>query len=95
MISILATLTAKNGKAAEVKNELLTLVAHTRKEEGNLQYALHQDPNDENNFIFFEHFKDQAAFDLHASQPYIAAFLAKADALLEKPGELKFLNRIA
>jgi quinol monooxygenase YgiN len=95
MISLIATITAKKDKIEEVKAELLNLVEHTRKEEGNLQYALHQDPQNEQVFIFFEQFKDQVAFDFHASQPYISAFMAKADDLLEKAGELRFLNRLA
>jgi quinol monooxygenase YgiN len=94
MICLIATLIAQPGKANEVLAELQTLVAHTIQEEGNVQYVLHQDPQDEHLFVFYEQFRDQAAFDAHAQQPYIAAFSAKAKALLVKPGELRFLKPI-
>jgi quinol monooxygenase YgiN len=92
MISLIATITAKEDKVEQVLAELQILLKHTTQEEGNIQYVLHRDIERPNVFVFYEQFKDQAAFDFHASQSYIAAFGAKKDELLEKPAELKFLN---
>lgn len=91
MITVIATIIAKKDKIEEVKAGLLNLVAHTTQEGGCIKYVLHQDKDEPNVFLFYEQFQDQAAFDLHASQPYIAAFSAKAGELMEKPPKLRFV----
>ena len=92
MITVVATIIAKQDKIEEVKAGLLNLVSHTVKEEGCIQYTLHQDKDEPNIFIFYEQFKDQTAFDFHAAQPYIAAFSAKVSELMEKPPKLRFVK---
>lgn len=94
MITVIATIIAKKDKIEDVKNGLRELVKHTTQEEGCIKYILHQDRENPNVFMFYEQFKDQAAFDFHASQPYIAAFGAKAGELLEQPPKLRFLNLV-
>lgn len=50
------------------------LVEATRLEEGNLFYSLYQSPIDATEFIFYEEYKNQAAFDTHAASAHFAAF---------------------
>ncbi len=94
MIIIIATIIAKKDKIAEVKAGLQNLVAHTTQETGCISYTLHQDRDNTNVFMFYEQFKDQAAFDFHASQPYIATFSARAGELLEQAPKLRFLDLV-
>jgi quinol monooxygenase YgiN len=94
MVTVIATIIAKKEKIAEVKAGLLDLVAYTTKEEGCIQYTLHQDKDEPHVFVFYEQFKDQEAFDFHASQSYIVSFGVKIPELMEKPPKLRFVEKV-
>ena len=64
-------------------NQLLALVAPTRREAGCLVYELHRDPQNPAKFMFYERFSSQAALDEHLASPYFKAFVAYRAA--EKP----------
>ncbi len=94
MITLTAKLTAKAEKLEEVKQGLHNLVSLTTKEEGCVQYVLHQDVNNPNIFVFYEQFQDQTAFEFHSNAPYIKEFFGKAEELLAVPAELTFLMKL-
>ncbi len=94
MISLIATITAKADKIEELKAELLKLVELTTQEPGCIQYILHQEIENPQIFRFYEQFKDKEAFDFHSNQPYIKNNAARV-ALMEKPGVLTFLTKLA
>ncbi|MDR1779858.1 MAG: antibiotic biosynthesis monooxygenase [Tannerella sp.] len=71
---IVARLTVKEGKEKEFIEVASKLVEATHQEEGNLFYALYQSPFNPSEFIFYEEYKDQAAFDAHSSSAHFAAF---------------------
>ena len=50
------------------------LVTATRAEEGNLFYTLYQSTENPSIFIFYEEYKDEAAFEAHANSAHFAAF---------------------
>jgi len=52
-LTLVATITAKAGKADTLKNALLDLVTPTRAEVGCLQYELHQDNQDPKRLCVF------------------------------------------
>ena len=66
------------------------LVEATRAEEGNVSYTLYQSPEQPTTFIFYEAYKDAAAFETHASSEHFKAFadaitdLLDGDLLVEK-----------
>ena len=64
------------GEENKLAEELLALVAPTRKEPGCLVYELHRDPQSPGKFMFYERFASQAALDEHLASPYFKAFLA-------------------
>jgi quinol monooxygenase YgiN len=51
---IVARIEAKTDKIKQVKTALLKLIKPTRKEEGCLQYDLHQDNENPDVFLFYE-----------------------------------------
>ncbi|MDR1601261.1 MAG: antibiotic biosynthesis monooxygenase [Tannerella sp.] len=71
---VVARLTVKEGQEKAFIDVASRLVEATRKEEGNLFYALYQSPLNATEFIFYEEYKDQAAFETHASSAHFAAF---------------------
>jgi len=91
----LAVLKAKPGKQQELKEGLLSLIAPTRAEPGNLDYVLFEMRDEPGTFYMREAFKDQAALDAHFATPYFQAFAATADELLSEPLQLIFLEQVS
>lgn len=82
MPSVVATLKVKDDKIDEAKKFLSELSAETlKKEPGTLAYTVHQKKDDPTTFVFYEKYKDDAAFAEHgknlaAHGPGFAAILA-------------------
>ena len=70
-IYLTAIIQSKPEYLQEVKAVLENMVIHTRKESACLQYDLHQSINNENVFVFYEIWENQAGLDQHNTQPYI------------------------
>jgi quinol monooxygenase YgiN len=94
MVTLIAKVVAKAGQVEATKAGLQELVHHTTQEPGCLSYTLHQDQKDPRIFFFYEQFQDQAAFDFHAVQPYIASLNAKASELFEQSPQLHFVDLV-
>lgn len=76
MLTVIATFVAKPGQEAAVRRELLKLVEPTRREDGCINYDLHQKQGDPATFVFYENWRDRAALDVHAESPHIRAWRA-------------------
>ena len=80
----------KSGKEKAFLEIAKKLVEATRAEEGNVSYTLYQSPEQPTTFIFYEAYKDAAAFETHASSEHFKAFadaitdLLDGDLLVEK-----------
>jgi len=72
--AIVARLSVKAGQEKAFLEVAAKLVAATRAEAGNLFYTLYQSAENPTAFIFYEEYKDDAAFDTHASSAHFAAF---------------------
>ena len=64
-LTVIAQVKAKPGKEAEVRKELLSLVAPSRKDEGCLNYDLHQSADNPAEFLFHENWASRALLDKH------------------------------
>ena len=64
-ISLIAKLTAAEGKAGELDAALREVVVAAEEEEGLEIYSVHADKADSNVFYFFELYRDQDALDVH------------------------------
>ncbi|MFC3811046.1 putative quinol monooxygenase [Lacihabitans lacunae] len=93
MVTLIAKLEAKPGKEDETLTALQILVEKTTQEPGNIDYILHQEKENKCAFVFYERFKDMEAFDAHSASSYIQEFRASAAELLERPGQITFLER--
>jgi quinol monooxygenase YgiN len=72
---VVARVVVKEGQEQAFIDVASKLVEATRQEEGNLFYALYRSPLNATEFIFYEEYKDQAAFEAHASSAHFAAFV--------------------
>ena len=76
-LTIVAKILAKPEKRDLVKAELIKLIATTLKEEGCINYDLHQDNENENLFLFYENWESRELWQKHMNNSHIAAY-AKA-----------------
>ena len=74
-LTIVARIEAKKEKIALVKSELLKLIEPTRKEEGCLQYDLHQDNDNPAVFLFFENWKTRELWQVHMNNDSLKAYM--------------------
>jgi quinol monooxygenase YgiN len=84
---VVARVVVKEGQEAAFIEVGKKLVEATREEPGNLFYSLYQSPIDPHSFIFYEEYKDEAAFGVHANSEHFKAFAAAIPDLLAE--ELK------
>jgi quinol monooxygenase YgiN len=75
---IVARVAVKSGQEAAFIGVASKLVEATRQEAGNLFYSLYMSPLNPTEFIFYEEYKDDAAFQAHSESAHFAAF---ADAI--------------
>ena len=76
--AVVARVVVKEGKEAAFIQVAATLEEATRKEPGCLFYTLYRSATNPRMFIFYEEYKDDAAFQAHAGSPHFKVF---ADAI--------------
>lgn len=60
-----------------------------------LTYAVHRRPERENERVFYEVYRDRAAFDHHEAQLHTRAFLTQRPALLTEEPEVWWLSELS
>jgi quinol monooxygenase YgiN len=83
-IKIVAILTARAGKAAELRALLETMLAPSRAEPGNLRYDLWQDQADPARFVLDELYADGDAVVAHRATAHFQNYLAAINDLAER-----------
>jgi quinol monooxygenase YgiN len=94
-VTVVAHVHAKPGKEAAVEKALLELVAHTRREQGCLNYDLHVSTVDPAHFLFYENWTSKADLDRHAQSAHIQAFRARAADLLAQPVDIQLWEMVS
>lgn len=73
-LTIVAIIESTDEDRELVQSELEKLIEPTRKEEGCLQYDLHQDNENPNLFLFFENWASRELWQVHMQNDNLAAF---------------------
>ncbi|MBX2952798.1 MAG: antibiotic biosynthesis monooxygenase [Leadbetterella sp.] len=94
MLTVIAKMTAKQSKIEETKALLQSLVAPTLKEDGCIQYDLHQGKTEEQVFFFYENWESREALEKHLANDHLVEFKEKAQSLLEKPMEVFLMHKL-
>jgi quinol monooxygenase YgiN/quercetin dioxygenase-like cupin family protein len=76
LLTAVTFITGREGKAEELKAELLKLSAPTRAEAGNLKYDLYQSPLKPNHFMRLEVWRNPQALEEHKATPHLKASFA-------------------
>ena len=74
-LTIVARIEAEKDRIEMVKSELIKLIEPTRKEEGCLQYDLHQDNDNPEIFLFYENWESRELWQRHMNNDHLAAYM--------------------
>ena len=83
ILTIVANLVIKAEKIDLVKKELLILAQETRKEEGCINYDLHQDNADPTRFMFYENWQTRELWQAHMQSAHIKAYRVATQGCVE------------
>ena len=94
-VTVLARVKAKPGKEAAVHRELLSLVEPSRKDDGCINYDLHQSKDNPALFMFHENWTCREHLDSHLAKPDLQSTLARLGPFVAEPPEITFWERIS
>ena len=83
-LSVVAKIVAKNEAVDIVKSELMKLIEPTRKEDGCIEYKLHQDNEAPALFIFYETWESAACLEKHMNTDHFKNFVTVVGSLVEE-----------
>lgn len=96
LLTVIANMKAKPGKEQELRQALEALIEPTSREDGYVNYDLHQAVDDPGVFYFYENWESEAALDAHLATPHLEQFIGVMDDLLDERGlTIARLHRIA
>ena len=93
-LTILAQITAVDGKEELVRAELEKLVSPTRGEPGCGQYDLHVDTTSPGAFMLYETWDTRELWQAHMQAPHLAAYLKATEGAIAS-FQLNEMTRIA
>lgn len=87
-LTVVARIKARPGMEEKVRQELLKLLAPTRRETGCINYDMHQSTSDNSLFLFYENWQSVDDFQNHLRSPHIEAWFKLSHDLLAEPIEI-------
>lgn len=84
LAKITAVLTARPGKAEELKALLVGMAPHCRAEPGNLRCDVWQDQSQSDRYVLDEPYADDAAVAAHRETPHFKDYLSRIAGLAER-----------
>jgi len=83
-LTVVAKVTAKKDSVDNVKSELLKLITPTRKENGCIEYSLHQDNDDPAVFVFYETWESLTCLENHTNTDHFKNYVSAVGGLIEE-----------
>lgn len=81
---VIAKIQVEKGKEKDFLTLISPLIEATKKESGTLLYTLYQATQNPAEFIIYEEYVDQAAFEAHGKTEHFQFFIQEVSALLAK-----------
>jgi quinol monooxygenase YgiN len=94
LLTVMARIKAAPGKETQVRQELLSLVAPSRRDAGCLNYDLHQAKDDPALFLFHENWVSKAHLDAHLAKPDLQAVLGRVGKIVSEPPQITLWEQI-
>ena len=95
LLTVIASMRAKPGKEQALRDALESLVEPTSKEDGYVNYDLHQGVEDPAVFFFYENWESGEALDAHLATPHLVEFVGVMGDLLDGELSISRLRRSA
>jgi quinol monooxygenase YgiN len=96
LLTVIAYMRAAPGKRDELRAALEALVEPTSREQGYVNYDLHQSIEDPDRFFFYENWESDTDLDAHLDAPHLRDFAARIPELLDDSGlSVNRVRRIA
>jgi len=92
-VTVVAEMKAQAGKEDELKQQLIGLLEPTHKEEGCINYDMHQSTEDSSTFLFYENWTSKEALDQHLAMPHLKNFFALVPELIDGDVKLSMWNK--
>lgn len=92
--TVIVILEAKQGKEDELQLALEAVAEPSRSEETNIEYRLHKNIDNPQQFILYENWQSKEKHMQQFEKPYIKVFSSKLEGLLAKPYEAFFGEEI-
>jgi len=83
-LTIAAQITVKEESVDLVKSELLKLIDITRRQEGCINYDLHQDNSKSNCFLLYEKWESPEFLQKHLGNLYLAEYLKATEGAVKE-----------
>ena len=93
-LTVVAHLRARLGQENAVRQELLSLVAPSRRDVGCISYDLHQALDNPTLFLFHENWVSKADLDAHLQKPDLQAVLGRVGQMLAEPPNITLWEQI-
>jgi quinol monooxygenase YgiN len=94
LLTVVARIDAQPGKEDELRQALLALIEPTRKEQGCVQYDLHEENGKPGHFVFYENWTSREDLDRHLASPHLSALLPRVPELCSRAPEILTYTRI-
>ena len=94
-VYVTAKMVAKPDQAESLLKELLAVAPTVRQEDGCLRYELHQGSRADNEFLFYEIWRDGAALKAHGQTEHMAAMFKNIKGLLAAPPEISLWRALS
>jgi len=83
LLTVVATIKARNDTADKIRARLSRLVEPTRKEKGCVEYTLYQDNDNPSVFIFYENWESQTDLDAHMKSAHFKECFAAIEGMYD------------
>ncbi len=83
VLTLVARIEAKSEHIDLVKTELVKLIKPTRREDGCLQYDLHQDNQRPEIFLFYENWASHEQWQAHMNNEHLKQYMKATDGAVE------------
>jgi quinol monooxygenase YgiN len=94
--TVIAKLKVKPGSEAQFEAAAKEMIATVKTAEpGTITYILHKNEKDPTEYVYYEVYQDQAAFDSHGKTDHMKAFGGKIGSLLAGRPEIALLDEVA
>jgi len=83
LLTVVATIKARNDTVDKVRAQLSRLVEPTRKEKGCVEYTLYQDNENPSVFIFYENWESPTDLDAHMKSAHFKECFAAIEGMFD------------